>query len=240
MNPQGQIPRSRGGISGVLLILLGLWGGLAPFVGPYFHFGYTPDQAMHYTSGRLYYSVIPGAAALVGGLLVVATRSRAVGIIGGLLAVLGGVWFAIGSSFMAIVLKKTSIVIGSPLASGSFLSGSPLLRNYLETLALFTGLGLLILFVGAIAIGRFSMLAARDLDFDTDSYYPPTATSAAEAQPEVAAYPAAAGQFQTSPDLYQGSASPFQPTAAGPPFADAPSPFQDTTTSTYQPPEGTA
>ena len=79
MNRQGQIPRSRGGICGVLLILLGLWGGLAPFVGPYFHFGFTPDKTWHYDSGRLYYSVIPGAAALLGGLLVAVTRNRGVG-----------------------------------------------------------------------------------------------------------------------------------------------------------------
>ena len=38
---------------GVLLILLGLWGGLAPFVGPYVHFGFTPDATWHYDSGRL-------------------------------------------------------------------------------------------------------------------------------------------------------------------------------------------
>jgi hypothetical protein len=36
MNDQVTIRRSRGAVSGVALILLGLWGGLAPFVGPYF------------------------------------------------------------------------------------------------------------------------------------------------------------------------------------------------------------
>ena len=76
MNGQGQIPRTRGGVCGVLLILLGLWGGLAPFIGPYFHFGYTPDKAWAYNSGRLYYSIIPAAAALVGGVLVTVTRNR--------------------------------------------------------------------------------------------------------------------------------------------------------------------
>ncbi len=97
MNPQGQIPRSRGAICGVLLILLGLWGGLAPFVGPYFHFGYTPDKTFYYSSGRLYFSVIPGAAALLGGLLVLATRNRGVGAFGGVLAALGGAWFVAGA-----------------------------------------------------------------------------------------------------------------------------------------------
>ena len=46
MNLPVGIPRSRGAICGVLLILLGLWGGLAPFVGPYFHFGITAGQGV--------------------------------------------------------------------------------------------------------------------------------------------------------------------------------------------------
>ena len=40
-----QMRRSRGAFSGFLLILLGLWGALIPFVGPYFDFAYTPDKA---------------------------------------------------------------------------------------------------------------------------------------------------------------------------------------------------
>src|ERR1700689_309522 len=64
-----RVPRSRGGVSGALLILIGAWGGLAPFVGPYFRFAYTPDKAWAYTSGRLWLSIVPGAAALLGGLL---------------------------------------------------------------------------------------------------------------------------------------------------------------------------
>jgi hypothetical protein len=235
MNPEGQIPRSRGGVSGVLLILLGLWGGLAPFVGPYLNFGYTPDKAWAYTSGRLYYSIIPGAAALLGGLIVVGTRSRAAGVIGGLLAVLGGAWFALGADFMTVVLKKTSINIGGPILSGSAVFDSPQLRQYLESIALFSGLGLLILFLGALAIGRFSMLAAKDvIAYDgADSYYPPTPAS----QPDVSQYPVA-DQFQTSPDVYKSASGSFPvpgQAAAAPPFPDAPSPFQDTTTSQYPP-----
>ncbi|MGO8979125.1 MAG: hypothetical protein ACLP70_13885 [Streptosporangiaceae bacterium] len=49
-----RVPRSRGALSGVLLILLGLWGGLVPFVGPYFHYAYTPDRAWDFTAGRVW------------------------------------------------------------------------------------------------------------------------------------------------------------------------------------------
>jgi hypothetical protein len=164
MDPQGRIPLRRGSVCGLFLILLGLWGGLAPFIGPYLHFGYTPDKTWDFSSGRLYYSVIPGAVVLVGGLLAVVSRNRGLGVIAGLLAALGGGWFAVGQSFMHVVLHK-SVTVGTPiLHAGATANG---LRAYLETLTLFTGLGLLVAFLGALAIGRFSLLAATDIDADT-------------------------------------------------------------------------
>ena len=47
-----RIPRSRGAASGFLLILLGAWGALIPFVGPYFDFAYTPGQESTWTTAR--------------------------------------------------------------------------------------------------------------------------------------------------------------------------------------------
>jgi hypothetical protein len=37
MNGILRVPRSRGVLSGLLLVLLGAWGALVPFVGPDFH-----------------------------------------------------------------------------------------------------------------------------------------------------------------------------------------------------------
>jgi hypothetical protein len=214
MNPEGQIPRSRGAVCGVLLILLGLWGGLAPFAGPYIHFGYTPDTTWHYDVGRLYFSVIPAAAAMLGGLLVLATRNRGVGVFGGILGALGGAWFVEGTAFVTHVLKK-SIAVGGPIVR----AGALPLQTYLEQIALFTGLGLLILFVGALAIGRFSMLAARDMT----------------ASAEVAGYYAdssAAEQYSTSAGTFPTSAGQFpsggQFTTAQ--YPDAPSQYPDAPT----------
>lgn len=164
MDPQGRIPLRRGSVCGLLLIVLGLWGGLAPFIGPYLHFGFTPDKTWHYSSGRLYYSIIPAAAVLVGGLLAVLSRNRGLGVFAGLLATLGGIWFSLGQTFMTIVLKK-SFTVGSPiLHAGATPTG---VRAYLETLTLFGGLGVLVVLVGAVAMGRFSMLGFTDIDTDT-------------------------------------------------------------------------
>jgi len=205
MNDDEQIPRSRGAVCGVLLILLGLWGGLAPFAGPYVHFGYTPDTAWHYDSGRLYYSAIPGAVALLGGVLIILTRNRVVGTIGGVLGVLGGAWFAVGVGFVNDLLNR-AISAGGPIVR----AGGSLRYQYLETISLFAGLGILIVLAGAIAIGRFSMVAAKDLAAADDGYQAPFPT-----------VPSA-----TRPDLNQYSTSTSASPASSPPFA--PAPFPDT------------
>src|SRR3982074_3248835 len=132
MARMARIPRSRGGVSGVLLILLGAWGGLVPFVGPYFHYAYTyantPDKAWHYTSGRLWLSIVPGAAVLIGGLLV---------LLGALLVSLGASWFIVGASVIKLAVTSGSISPGVPLsgATGPLNSAT---RQFLESLGFFT------------------------------------------------------------------------------------------------------
>src|SRR5260370_41230333 len=70
-----QMRRSRGAASGFLLVLLGAWGALIPFIGPYFHYAYTPEVAWTYTTARLWLEILPGAAGFLGGiLLLIATR----------------------------------------------------------------------------------------------------------------------------------------------------------------------
>jgi hypothetical protein len=226
MNSQGQIPRTRGGVCGVLLILLGLWGGLAPFIGPYFHFGYSPDKAWAYNSGRLYYSIIPAAAALVGGVLVTVTRNRAVGIGGGLIAALGGVWFVAGPGFDLNVLNRF-VSYGGPILRGT--SGP--LRSYLESISLFTGLGILILAVGGVAMGRLSLVAAKDVG-DADDYYAGSPTASTASRPDLSQYPTTVGQFPSaSTGPLPSTSGPSSST--GPPFE--PAPFPDTTTAHFPP-----
>src|SRR5579859_3427515 len=89
--------RSRGMASGVLLMLLGIWGGLIAFIGPYFHFAYTPAASWTYTTARLWLEILPGAAVLLGGLLLAVTAARHWALFGGLLAAAAGAWFALGT-----------------------------------------------------------------------------------------------------------------------------------------------
>jgi hypothetical protein len=214
MNSQVGIRRSRGVVTGVALILLGLWGGLAPFVGPYFHFGYTPDKAWAYTTGRLYLSAIPGGAALLGGLLVALTRNRFVGVFGGLLAALGGAWFIVGSGVTYYLLKYTSISTGTPLGTVTS-AGSYSVRMYLEVLALYGALGAAIIFFGALGCGRLSLLAARDVaaaegDGAYYSDYPASGPDRTE-QPD---YPSSPSPFPAATEYPAPTTGQF-PTAAG-------------------------
>jgi hypothetical protein len=82
--------------AGLLILAGGVWGGAIPFVGPYFHFTLGPDHAWRWTSGRLYLDVLPAIAAVIGGLILLAAGPRISGRLGALLALAGGIWFAIG------------------------------------------------------------------------------------------------------------------------------------------------
>jgi hypothetical protein len=197
-------------------MLLGLWGGLAPFVGPYFHFGYTPDKAWAYTTGRLYFSAIPGAAALLGGLLVAVTRSRVIGVFGGVLAALAGLWFVIGSGITYYVLKYHSITTGTPLGTASS-AGTYTIRMYAEVLALYGALGALIIFFGALASGRVSLVTTRDVaaaEGDGAYYSDYPASSAASSRSTAGDYPTSTGSFPAATEYPAPTTGQF-PTAAG-------------------------
>jgi hypothetical protein len=138
------IRKRRSVITGVLLILLGAWGGLAPFVGPYFHFGYTPDTAWHYTQPRLWLEVLPAGAAMLGGLVVMISTSRVLAAAGGILTMLGGGWFVVGT-----VVNTVWTRLGTPGVP----VGVSAKRIAAEKLGMFSGLGAVIVFLGALAIG---------------------------------------------------------------------------------------
>ena len=140
-----RIRRTHGIFGGLLVALLGIWGGVIPFVGPYFNYAYTPDKAWTYTTGRLELEILPGAGALLGGLLIMAARSRHVTLFGSLLAIASGAWFALGNVFAP--LWTVAGPAGGPASAGT-------LMRALEQVGFFTGLGLAIVLVAAAVAGR--------------------------------------------------------------------------------------
>jgi hypothetical protein len=148
-----RMPRSRGAASGFLLILLGAWGALVPFVGPYFPFAFTPDRDWLWTNGRGWLEVLPGALTAVGGVLLLVSANRVTAMLGGWLTVLAGAWFVVGRA------------LASPWGLGD--AGLPLAdtetKRVWPELTYFYGLGAVIVFFGAIALGRLSVRSSRDI-----------------------------------------------------------------------------
>jgi len=149
-----RVPRSRGAFCGLLLILLGAWGGLVPFIGPHFHYAYTPDTSWTYTTGRLLLEILPGAATALGGLIVLGSRNRPVAMFGAWLAALSGAWFAVGG------ILSTLWTAGGVSAAGTPVGGAG--ARVAEQVGFFTGLGLVVAFLGALALGRFAVVGVKE------------------------------------------------------------------------------
>ena len=148
------MPRSRGAVTGLLLVLLGAWGALIPFVGPYFDFAYTPNTPWAWTPARGWLEVFPGVVTVLGGLLLISSRDRATAMFGGWLAVLGGAWFIVGPTLAAPLHLGD---VGHPVASTDS-------RRALMEIAYFSGLGALIVFFGGGVLARLSVRLARDVE----------------------------------------------------------------------------
>jgi hypothetical protein len=156
------MPRSRGAVSGLLLIILGAWGALIPFIGPYFHFAYTPDQAWAWSTARGWLEVFPGATTVVGGFFLLVSGNRATAMFGGWLAVIGGAWFVVGRT-LASLLRLGDV--GHPIAA------TEAKRAVLE-ICYFSGLGALIVFLGGAVLARVTVRTLRDVEFVSEPEQP--------------------------------------------------------------------
>ena len=141
-------------MSGFLLIVLGVWGALIPFVGTFFDFASTPEAAWTWTDARGWLQVLPGAATAVGGLLLLMSRNRATATLGGWMSVLGGAWFVVGRASAGLWGIGD---VGAPVAATEA-------KSVVIELAYFYGLGALIIFLGATALGRISVRSVRDVE----------------------------------------------------------------------------
>lgn len=150
--PVWRTPRSRGMLTGLALVLLGAWGALIPFIGPYFDFGYPPDRAWAWTSVRGWLEVLPGAVAFVAGLMLLTATHRAAGQLAGWLGVAAGAWFVVGPVLWPL---WDDTGVGTPMGGQN--------RQVLTTLVVFFGLGAAIILFSALAVGRFSISGARDV-----------------------------------------------------------------------------
>jgi hypothetical protein len=166
--------RSRGAMSGLILILLGAWGAIIPFIGPLFDFAFSPDRAWAWSEARGWLQVLPGVVAVVGGLLLLASSNRATAMLGGWLGVLAGAWFVVGRASAELLGIGD---VGAPVAATES-------KALALELTYFSGLGALIVFVSAAALGRVSVRSVRDVEY-VDTAQPQPVFSDSDAVTEI-------------------------------------------------------
>jgi hypothetical protein len=157
--------------SGALVMLLGAWAGIAPFVGPLFGYRMDSAAAWSWTTSRAELSVGPGVIAILGGLLLLTAGPRMFQRVGGLLAGVAGAWLVVGTSLMPI---WTGSAIAFPNGTAGGLAPSVL--GAVEGIGFFYGVGVLIAGLAAYAIGA---LSGRGFRWVTA---PPPAQAATELQ----------------------------------------------------------
>jgi hypothetical protein len=141
-------------ITALCLIVLGAWGGIIPFVGPYFNYAFINHHAWHYTWGRLWLAILPGAAILVAGFLLLSAANRVTAAFAGWLAAIAGAWFVIGPEISRLWNHGVAQT-GRPLGGH--------VRQTFEWLGYHYALGAAVMLLAAFAIGRVSVAAARDV-----------------------------------------------------------------------------
>ncbi|HEY6279788.1 MAG TPA: hypothetical protein VIX86_26055 [Streptosporangiaceae bacterium] len=141
-------------MSGLLLLLLGIWGALVPLLGPYFHYAYTPDTAWTVTSARVWLEIAPGAVVALAGIILMSTASRPVAMLAAELAAVAGAWFALGALLSPLWAAPGTVNPGSPVGGTDV--------SILERLGFFLGLGVVIVFIAALALGRLTVIGVRD------------------------------------------------------------------------------
>lgn len=148
------IVRSKGALAGLLLVLLGIWGAIVPFIGPYFSYGLGSSGPWQYTTGRLWLHILPGAAVLLAGAVLAASRNRATGWIAAWIAVAGGLWFVVGSQISRLWAGGTSAEGPVTGAVG---------HQVAQAMGYYAGLGAVIIIVAAFAAGRLAVVGVRDV-----------------------------------------------------------------------------
>jgi hypothetical protein len=199
------VPRSRGAFSGFLLILLGIWGAGIPFVGPAFHFAYTPNSTWTWTTGRLWLELVPGAVTFLGGCMLLSSANRAVAVFGGWLATVAGGWFVVGP-LLSTLWSGTLGTVGAPVGSHT--------RQIWEQIGFFYGLGAVIVLFAAHASGRLSVRSVRDVQAADRRYAAATEAETADtaATRDSAAYPATGDRATTDAETTDAESTDARPT----------------------------
>jgi hypothetical protein len=181
-----RISRKTGAVSGLMLLVLGVWGGLVPLIGPYFGFAFGSHATWDLTMNRFWLDVLPGGVVALGGMMLIWSGHRLSGTLASWMALAGGAWFAVGPA-VSRLWESGPGPIGVPLFGH--------VRQTFELIGYFYGLGALIIGLAAFALGRVVTKQAMALDPVQGGPAEPITEPAGAAQP-VAPRPPVTGAYQ--------------------------------------------
>ena len=139
---------------GFLLVALGAWGAIVPFVGPEFDYPFPAGSdvgSWEWSETAWQLSLLPGIGAVYGGLILLGLVGsvRIAPALGALIALTSGAWFVLGSEF--------SRLWTTPPPDGSGSDWMVIATN----LGYHEGLGLAIVALSALALGMLALLPER-------------------------------------------------------------------------------
>jgi hypothetical protein len=149
-----RIPRTKGALSGLIIMILGVWGALIPFVGPYFDYALHADQTWQWFGDRFWLEVLPGIVAVIGGFMLFSGTRRGGMSLGAMLALAAGLWFIVGPQ-VSTLWNDGQITIGPAVAKHNF-------TRMLEWIGFHYGLGGLITMFSSYALGFMAALPIVD------------------------------------------------------------------------------
>lgn len=157
---------------GLLLVALGAWGAIVPFVGPEFGYPFPAGSgrdSWDWTASTWQLSLLPGIAAAYGGIILLGLVGtvRFAPAFGALIALVAGAWFVLGDEVSRLWTSSPSEGTGS--------DGMVIATN----LGYHEGLGLTISALSAFALGMLALLPER-----TPPVAPVTAHTVLDHEPE--------------------------------------------------------
>jgi hypothetical protein len=143
------------GIIALLAVLVALWGGLAPFVGPSFGYDANGSAALYWDVDRAVLNVVPAALGLIGGLTLLGLASSwrqrlghwGMGFGGGAM-LLAGLWLIVGPFCWSAARGRPYFVGGSSW------------RHAESVLGLDVGPGIVLAVLGAGVLGYLACARA--------------------------------------------------------------------------------
>lgn len=140
----------------VPVLVIGIWGGIVPFVGPTFGF-YMGGKVAAWTWSESHFTlhVVPAIATVLGAGAMLLGRRPLVQGLGGLLAMLGGVWFVLGPSLHPLWAGSTAssgMAHGGMMHGASAMAGSSHMGAW-QAVGYHYGTGAAIAVLSAVALG---------------------------------------------------------------------------------------